>query len=91
MVTSEAGIAPCRQEGDFVAHSTLQTFLTSSLLRKQLHLIFLCQGHENPGSAAALKISHFLPAVARSLGVCTNGYGIDCIWQGKQKIGKGLY
>lgn len=27
----------CRQKGDFVAHSTLQTFPTSSLLRKHLY------------------------------------------------------
>lgn len=42
-------------------------------------------------SAAVLKISHFLPAIARSLGGCTNDCRIDCIWQGKQKTGKGLY
>ena len=75
----------------FEAHSWLQPFLTSSLLRQHLHQIFLCQGHENPGSAAVLKISHFFPAVARSLGGHTNGCGIDCIWQDRQKTGKGLY
>lgn len=33
----QGGGASCRQKGDFEAQSTLQPFLTSSLLRKHLH------------------------------------------------------